>query len=124
MRMWRRLLIGCVIGLAGLLLLHKGPKAPPSDAGVCWVEQGHAGFVPLDRVDNLETCGARLEVVYLRQGRPVRGAYGGINVFVDASAIVAAAPGGPSARLIEPAMRPVLDADIRRLREANGERAP
>jgi hypothetical protein len=37
---------------------------------------------------------------------------------------MAAAPGGPSARLIEPAMRPVLDADIRRLREANGERTP
>lgn len=121
--MWRRLLICCAIGLAAVLLLHRGPKAPPSDIGVCWIERGQAGFVPLDHVDNLETCGARLEVVYLRQGRPVRGAYGGIYVFVDASAITAAAPNGPPARLIEPAMRPVLDADIRRLREANGERA-
>jgi hypothetical protein len=121
MRMWRRWLVFGAIGLAGLLLLHKGPKAPPSDAGVCWVERAPAGFVPLDHVDNLETCGARLEVVYLRQGRPVRGAYGGINVSVDASAIVATAPGGPPVRLIEPAPRREIDADIRRLLAANGE---
>jgi hypothetical protein len=121
--MWPRLLVCCAIGLAGLLLLYRGPKPPPSDAGVCWIDQGRAGFVPLDRVDNLETCGARLEVVYLRQGRPVRGAYGGINVFVDASSIVAAAPNGPRARLIDPAPRRVVDADIRRLLGANGERA-
>jgi hypothetical protein len=119
--MWRLLLGACVIGLTGLLLLHKGPKPPPSDAGVCWVERGPANFAPLDHVDNLETCGARLEVVYLRQGRPVRGAYGGINVSVDASAIVAAAPNGPPVRLIEPAPRREIDADIRRLLAANGE---
>jgi hypothetical protein len=53
----------------------------------------------------------------------VRGAYGGVNVFVDASAIVAAAPNGPPAPLIGPAPRRVVDADIRRLLEANGERA-
>jgi hypothetical protein len=121
--MWWRVMAGCAIGLAGLLLLlHRGPKPPPSDAGVCWVERVPTGFVPLDHVDNLETCGARLEVVYLRQGRPVRGAYGGINVSVDASAIIAMAPNGPAASLIGPIPRRELDAGIRRLMEANGER--
>jgi hypothetical protein len=119
--MWEGALVGCAVGLAGLLFLHQSPKPPPSDAGVCWVERPPAGFVPLDNVDNLETCGARLEVVYLRRGRPVRGAYGGMNVSVDASAIMAAAPNGPPARLIEPAPRREIDADIRRLLAANGE---
>ena len=54
--MWRPVLVCCVIGLAGLALLHRGAKPPPSDAGVCWVEKGASGFVPLDHVDNLETC--------------------------------------------------------------------
>ena len=119
--MWRRWLIGCVIGVAALPLLHRGPKPPPSDAGVCWIERAPAGFVPLDNVDNLQTCGARLEVVYLRQGRPVRGAYGGIHVSVDASAIEAQASNGPPANLIGAVPRRVLDAEIRRLLAANGE---
>jgi hypothetical protein len=59
--MWRRVLIGCAIGLAGLALLHRSPRPPPSDVGVCWVERTPSGFVALDHVDNLETCGAPIE---------------------------------------------------------------
>jgi hypothetical protein len=90
---------------------------------VCWIEPAAGRFQPLDRVDNLETCGARLEVVRLRRGRPVVGAYGGVYVLVDADAIDAQAPDGPRTRLFDPSTRRALDADIDRLRRANGEAA-
>ena len=110
----------CRLGACG-----RPTPALPDDAGICWIAPtGSATFLPLDQgIENLETCGARLEVVFLLRRRPVVGAYRGYYVFVDASGIAAAAPNGPRAPLFEPATRKPLDAQIRRLMAARAEAA-
>ncbi len=98
----------------------RGPL-PRFEAGVCWIATTSGAFVPLDHdVANLETCSARLEVVYRRRRQPVTGAYGGVYVYVDASAIDAQAPDGPKVRLIDQTTRAKVDAAIARVIEAEG----
>ena len=92
---------------------------PPFQAGVCFIDNGGGRYRPLDDgIDNLETCGARLEVVYLDRRRPVVGAFGGMYVLVDGGAIDSQAPNGPRAPLIDPGHRRQVDADIRLLQQA------
>ena len=120
---WTALMrLGFVLGVAAVVVACARRIQPPSDVGVCWILADGA-FATLDpAVDNLETCGARLEVAYLRQRRPVTGAYGGVWVFVDAREIAAAAPHGVKARLLDPGARRRLDAAIGVLMHASGER--
>jgi hypothetical protein len=97
-----------------------GQASDEEDARTCYVASGE-GFSPLDTdIPNLETCAARLEVVYLRHPTPVRGRYGGVFVYVDAADIAAAAPNGPRVRLLDAKSRGAIDADIRQLLKAAG----
>ncbi len=92
---------------------------PPFQAGVCFIDDGGGRYRPLDDgIDNLETCGARLEVVFLDRRRPVVGAFGGMYVLVDGGSIDSQAPNGPRAPLIDPRHRRQVDADIRMLQQA------
>ena len=104
----------------GTIFIGRNP-GPAPDPAACLVSSS-AGLKPLDYVDNLETCGARLEALYLRDGRPVTGAFGGLRVFADARGIDAASGRGPRERLVAPATRRVIDADLIRLMRAKGER--
>ncbi len=103
-----------VVGLAGCGL--NDPNSPA--ARTCSIASG-AGFVPLDPdVDNLETCAARLEVVFLKRQTPVTGRYGGVFVYVTAQSIDAAKPNGPRERLLDPKTRAGVDDQIRQLLKA------
>ncbi len=98
---------------------------PPFQAGVCWIDSGGGRYRPLDDgIDNLETCGAHLEVVYLDERRPVVGAFGGMYVLVDGGSIDSQAPNGPRAPLIDPGHRRQVDADIRLLQQAQTRDMP
>ena len=95
---------------------------PPFQVGVCFIDSGGGRYRPLDDgIENSETCGARLEVVYLDTHRPVVGAYGGMYVMVDRASIDEQAPNGPKAPLIGPRDRRQIDADIRMLQEAQAK---
>lgn len=103
------LMIALAAGCLGLGGCHDA-EGPPSDAGLCWIGTPRRGFRVLDgHSGNLETCGARLEVAYLRQRRPVEGAYGGVYIFIDDREIDAQAPNGPRERLFDPQTRAVMD---------------
>ena len=99
--------VGNVLELGATL----GPPPPPAPC----LLSAPTGFVLLDRVDNLESCGARLEAVYLENGVPVTGAYGGIQVFVDGRGVDAVFDHGPRQTLIPPQMRAYVDATLREL---------
>ncbi|MEI9891023.1 MAG: hypothetical protein WDN45_11050 [Caulobacteraceae bacterium] len=115
------LAIALAIGAAGLAAgatIRLGrtlpAAAPPAP---CMVFEG-GRLHPLDYVDSLETCGARLEALYLQDGQPAAGAYGGLRVFADAQGIDAASLHGPRKQLVSPFTREVMDYDIRRLLDA------
>ena len=109
------LMIGAAVWGVGALSKLGAPPSPTFARDVCWIRADKAGLAPLDQVENLETCGARLEVIYLRGRKPVQGAYGGMLLFVDASGIDAAAPNGPRSRLLTQNSRREIDADILKL---------
>jgi len=95
-----------------------GPPPPPAACLVATPD----GYRALDYVDNLETCGARLEALYLEHRRPVAGAYGGQRVFADMEGIDAASPHGPRQSLIPAPVRERVDAGIRRLMRAQQQK--
>lgn len=95
-----------------------GPPPPPAPC----LLSAPTGFVLLDRVDSLESCGARLEAVYLQGGQPVAGAYGGLRLFADAQGIDTALEHGPRETLITPAMRIDVDATLRELMARRDQR--
>lgn len=112
--------------LAGLMLA--GCESRPRQAafdGRCWIRGGDGTLAVLDAsVENLETCGARLAVLHLQQGKPVSGAFGGVDVFVDADAIEAGTPyGNHRILLISAVDRKRLDAAIRQLMAAQSAAA-
>lgn len=120
----RMAMIAATIATAGLIAgatMKLGrtlpPPPPPSPCLIPYAD----GFKVLDYVDNLETCGARLEVLYLEDGRPVRGAYGGIRLAADDQGIWAAAEDGPRQSLMSAVTRQRVDADIRRLIRARDQ---
>lgn len=109
------------IGIATLgltLAACESESARMASAQTCWIMNSKNALIPLDYgVQNLETCGARLEVRHLVLKRPVAGAYGGVNIFVDDRAITAAAPNGPEALLFNDADRKKIQVAIHRLLE-------
>ena len=109
------LLIGAAVWGVGALSNLGRPPSPTFAGDVCWIRNDRSGLEPLSQVENLETCGARLEVMYLRGRKPVQGAYGGMILFVDANGIDAAAPNGPRAPLLTQNSRREIDADILKL---------
>ncbi len=114
-RMGCALLIGASIWGLGALYEMGRPPSPTFAGDTCWIGADRSGLSPLDEVENLETCGARLEVMYLRGHKPVQGAYGGMLIYVDAHGIDAAAPNGPRGPLITQKDRREIDADIVKL---------
>ena len=117
----RTLAIALAIGSAGLVAgytIHLGrtfPAAAPPAPCLVW----DAGRLrTLDYVDSLETCGARLEVLYLQDGQPVTGAYAGMRVFADAEGIDTALLHGPRKQLVSRGTREFVDYHIKRLLEA------
>ncbi len=58
---------------------------------------------------NLETCGARLEVVFLGDRHPVQGAYGGFFIVVDNVSIRAGRTQGMMVLLFAPQARKAVD---------------
>lgn len=117
----RMLLIALAIGSAGLVAgetIRLGRTLPPPPPPAPCLLLDGPGYRALDYVDNLETCGARLEAVHLMEGRPVSGAFGGLKVFADDQGMDAAAGRGPRQRLVNAAARQTIDADIRRLLDA------
>lgn len=87
---------------------------------MCWIDKGGGRMAVLDSgLENLETCGARLEAVRLIEGRPVRGAFGGVFVFAD-DTLIGASPriDGPHIWLFSPQDRLRIDAAIRQVQRA------
>lgn len=76
--------LAAMLALAGC----DDPLAAPIDAGYCWRADLDAGGKPQFRpvstgVHNLETCGANLEAVAMREGQPrLTGAYQGQFIFI------------------------------------------
>jgi hypothetical protein len=103
-----------IVGLIGMIPMF-GDHPRRAVTHECWVPSGPNQFRVLDWVDNLETCGARLEVLFLRGGKPVSGAYGGVFVYVDADSIEAAADHQPRTTLLAGQTRRDPDAAIRTL---------
>jgi hypothetical protein len=103
----------------GLVLVGRTPPPPPRPEA-CLIA-APSGLMPLDYVNSLETCGARLEAVYLEEHRPVAGAFGGVQVFADAQGIDAAALHGPRHSLISPLNRYRIDLVLVRKMRARGE---
>ena len=86
--------------------------------GRCWIRGADHALVVLDpHVENIETCGARLEVRHLQTGAPITGAFGGFEVFANAHAIEAGTPYGYRIKLVSAADREKIDATIRLLLE-------
>lgn len=83
-------------GAAGWLVWdHNRPGLQaPTDANTCWLMErdgGEVRFVPLSRrIDNLESCAATLEGLYLGGRRQLEGAFQGRFLFVDDNAIQSA----------------------------------
>ncbi len=113
--LWLALPIGITACLIGMIPIFGGKGPAPPTEHECWVASGPGQYKVLDWVENLETCGARLEVLFLRSGMPVSGTYGGIGVFVDTHGIEAAAPNEPRTTLLGPETRRQLDAAIQSL---------
>jgi hypothetical protein len=113
--LWVAAPMGAVVVLAGMIPMFGGKPRAAQSEHECWVASSPSRYRVLDWVENLETCGARLEVLFLRSGQPVKGLYGGISVFVDAQSIRAAAPNGPQTSLIGPKSRRDLDQAIQTL---------
>ena len=115
-----------IAAIASLLLAscESRPRQATFD-GRCWIRGGDGKLTVLDaNVENLETCGARLAVRHIQQGKPVSGAFGGVDVFVDADAIEAGTPyGGHRILLISTADRKRIDVAIRRLMAAQSAAA-
>lgn len=89
---------------------------------MCWMTGDKGALAPLRAEENLESCGALLEAVYIREHQPVSGGFGGVGVLVNDSGIYTAAPGGPRVPLIDANARRRIDDDIVRLMVADGER--
>jgi hypothetical protein len=84
--------------------------------GRCWIRGTDHALVLLDAyVENIETCGARLEVRHIQTGVPVTGAFGGTPVFANSNAIEAGTPWGYRTRLVSAADRDRIDTAIRRM---------
>jgi hypothetical protein len=99
----------------------------PNELNVCWrleTDGGQVRFIPQSRrTPNLESCAATLEGLYLDNGRPLRGAFQGRFIFVDAEAIQSAETlDGARWRIFYGDQREGLDMKIRaaRKRAASG----
>jgi hypothetical protein len=121
--LWLAAPVALIVLVMGMIPMFGGMKPPPSVAHECWVASGPDRYRVLDMVDNLETCGARLEFIFLSEGKPAQGLYSGVSVFADARGVDAAPPHGPRTTLLGARTRRDLDAAIRTL-VARGPEAP
>lgn len=74
---------------AGALLAacSNGPKAPGGE-GLCWLRAADGSFSQVaSDIANVETCAARLEEVWLKDKKPITGAYGGHLLSLDEDGI-------------------------------------
>lgn len=120
----RRCLFSFAI-VAGLLLAACERPGEVAFDGRCWIRGVDGRLTVLDpAVENLETCGARLAVRHIQSGRPVIGAFGGVELYVDADTMEAGTGlAGHRTVLLSPADRARVDAAIRRLLEAQAKAA-
>lgn len=109
----------CVAGLAVLLTAcETRPQTHAFDTR-CWIRGADQTLSVLDAdVENIETCGARLEVRYIQTGKPVSGAFGGVNVFANDTAIEADTLYGHRTKLVSAADRARIGVAIRALLDA------
>lgn len=94
----------------------------PDDLNVCWrleTDAGRVRFIPQSRrVENLESCAATLEGIYLDTGRPLRGAFQGRFIFIETEAIQSAETlDGSRWRIFYGDQRSGLDMKIRAARK-------
>jgi hypothetical protein len=122
--MWiRTTTIAAALGVTAVTLVSAfpSPQRAPVHPGLCSTmttdAKGHAVFNAIAQdVDNLETCGARLEAVRILSNQPVFGAYQGIYLVVDEEAISAGPTlDGPHRELISRGDRSRIDAAINEL---------
>jgi hypothetical protein len=122
--MWiRTTSIVAVLSVTALTLVSAFPSPPRAllEPGLCSTvttdANGRSVFNPIaEDVENLETCGARLEAVRILTSQPVFGAYQGVYVVVDDRTIsVGATLEGPHRQLISRGDRSRIDAAIREL---------
>jgi hypothetical protein len=122
--MWiRTTSIVAVLSVTALTLVSVFPSSQraPLEPGLCSTvttdAQGRSVFNPIAvDVENLETCGARLEAVRILTSQPVFGAYQGVYVVVDERAIsVGTTLEGPHRELISRGDRSRIDAAIHEL---------
>ncbi len=116
-----RLLMG--LGLAAAVLslsaCDNSPKAP-TDAGVCWRMSTGADGKPAfkivsDSARNLETCGAHLEAVALRENKAdLTGAYQGQFIFITPEMVQSSSRlDGARYRLFDANIRGKIDQNLR-----------
>jgi hypothetical protein len=112
--------IAAVLGITAVAIVAAFPAAQraPVEPGVCsrLSEDGEEFTVVGRDIENLETCGARLEAVRLLTDQPVSGAFQGVYVFADETGIrVGPTLDGPHRELISAADRARIDAAINEL---------
>ena len=114
--MIRRSTICAAAGFAVLLTACETRPQTHAFDGRCWIRGADQTLSLLDaHVDNIETCGARLEVRHLQTKAPVSGVFGGVNVYANAHAIEADTLYGHRTRLVSAADRARIDLAIRSL---------
>jgi hypothetical protein len=122
--MWiRTTAIVAALSVTALTLVSAfpSPQRAPLQPGLCSTvttdASGRAVFNAIAHdVDNLETCGARLEAVRILSNQPVFGAYQGVYVVVDEQGIDAQPTiNGPRRELISRGDRRRIDAAIEEL---------
>lgn len=112
--------IATVLGFTAVVIVAAFPAAQraPVEPGLCSkLTADGEGFTAVGRdIENLETCGARLEAVRLMTEEPVAGAFEGVYVFADEGGItVGPTLDGPHRELISAADRIRIDAAINEL---------
>ncbi len=86
MGVWRSWILVLSIG-AALAACRNGPKAPGGE-GLCWLRAADGTFSQIaSDIANVETCAARLEEVWLKDRKPITGAYGGHLLALDEAGI-------------------------------------
>ena len=82
MRAWRHLAV--VVGGGAWLVACSNAPRPPGGEGLCWLRAADGTFSQIaSGIANVETCAARLEEVWLRDHKPITGAYGGHLLSLD-----------------------------------------
>lgn len=87
------------------------PPHAPAAAGVCFRANDKGEFIPLESdIPNVDTCGSRLEGVFLQEHQSILGAYGGMFIWVTDESIRAGSMfDGPRAVLITKENRVKID---------------